>query len=68
MQRDLTWKIAEGAALDERRHSRMLGATWVDAFVDSELVWSEVYQLALTPDRPVTFMGLRTICNRGETS
>ena len=63
---DIAWRVAEGAALDERRFSRMCGATWFDAFVDSELIWMEVYQLALTPDRPVVFSGLRMICNRRE--
>jgi hypothetical protein len=61
----LAWRIADGVARMERNFQRATGADWIDSYTRSWAVADETYVLVMAPDRPVQFLGLRKISNRG---
>lgn len=65
---DLAGKIAEGAAREERRFLLACGVDPFDALLDSGIIFSEVFALAMTPPKVIKLEALRFICNKGEKS
>jgi hypothetical protein len=61
----LAQRIADGVARTERNFQRAIGADWIDSYTRSWAVADETYLLVMAPDRPVQFLGLRHITNRG---
>jgi hypothetical protein len=53
--------IGEKAACDELRVQRMLGAEWIDAYLNAWAVADEVAQLVYAEDRPAVHLPCRYI-------
>lgn len=52
------WERAEAKFV---KAERALGATWTEAYINAWRQADEVYDLAMTPDRPLITLGLRSI-------